>query len=154
MSPEERLIHINYIDMPNLFHLGRIWWDMDQINHIIRHRFNEVKKYRYGDIPKEFRLSSKIKHKKLFYGKDLGFKKWKKRTKEEKIKSLKCRAMTRKRILSGKIIKTSCCMCGEKTTDTHHLNYDSPYSVVFLCRKDHLYIHNKIDIINYLINTL
>jgi hypothetical protein len=59
----------------------------------------------------------------------------------------KVRAKTKHLINSGKIIKTVCRGCGSTKVEAHHYNYDSPYSVVFLCVKHHKQEHARLNTI-------
>lgn len=46
----------------------------------------------------------------------------------------------------GKIIKPSACEnCGDEGVklDKHHHDYERPLSVIFLCKKCHMYLHRK-----------
>jgi len=44
-------------------------------------------------------------------------------------------------ISSGKMTRLPCYLCGEEKSEGHHLNYDYPYKVVWLCRKHHKGVH-------------
>jgi len=58
----------------------------------------------------------------------------------ERIKKNKCRRETKNAILNGRIkVETTCllCGCGETKLEVHHLNYDDPYDVVWLCKACH-----------------
>jgi hypothetical protein len=57
----------------------------------------------------------------------------------------KVRGETKKLIQQGKIIKTVCRGCGSTKVEAHHYNYDSPYSVVFLCVKHHKAEHARLN---------
>lgn len=57
----------------------------------------------------------------------------------------KVRTETTKLIKQGKIIKTVCRGCGSTKVEAHHYNYDSPYSVVFLCVKHHKQEHARLN---------
>ena len=52
--------------------------------------------------------------------------------------------MVRKAVGSGVLAKLPCFCCGSLSSEGHHPNYDEPLSVVWLCRKHHLEIHNGI----------
>jgi hypothetical protein len=54
-----------------------------------------------------------------------------------------CRNTTNRLIRDGIIKKQPCKVCREKNVQTHHLSYDNPFNVIFLCNKHHLEIHNK-----------
>lgn len=53
----------------------------------------------------------------------------------------KTRAKTRQYISNGDIIREPCLICGDTPTETHHLNYDDPKAVVFLCKYHHTILH-------------
>ena len=57
----------------------------------------------------------------------------------------KVRAKTKHLINSGKIINTVCRGCGSTKVEAHHYNYDSAYSVVFLCVKHHKAEHTRLN---------
>jgi len=54
----------------------------------------------------------------------------------------KARQMINNGVANGTIAKESCFLCGEIRTDAHHLNYDYPLKVVWLCKKHHGEVHN------------
>lgn len=47
----------------------------------------------------------------------------------------------REAVRNGLIMKTVCIICGEKS-EAHHPDYSNPLSVVWLCRKHHMEVHN------------
>lgn len=55
------------------------------------------------------------------------------------------RSMTNKAIAAGILIKKSCEVCGKKTVDAHHDDYDHPLAVRWLCRLHHVEHHNRTD---------
>lgn len=44
----------------------------------------------------------------------------------------------------GKLIRQSCCRCGDKKTVAHHEDYDKPLDVMWLCAKCHKQRHKEI----------
>ena len=49
----------------------------------------------------------------------------------------------RQKIRSGKIVRQPCSVCGEKNAQSHHINYERPFDIVWLCVKHHSEIHQK-----------
>jgi hypothetical protein len=104
-------------------------------------KYRKEYNYKYRKENKEYyRLYQKNKvtdeKKKYFYN---YFKIYQK-TPEQKIKNAS-RARTRRLILSGKIIKLPCQVCGEIKSETHHPDYSKPEKVMFLCKRHHKEIH-------------
>ena len=56
----------------------------------------------------------------------------------------KSRMLLGKEVRAGKIVKEACFLCGEKNTFGHHLLYEFPLKVVWLCQKHHSAIHRKL----------
>lgn len=54
------------------------------------------------------------------------------------------RQFTRSQIISKKIVKLPCQVCGELKSEAHHKDYNKPLEVVWLCRKHHRELHNNI----------
>lgn len=50
----------------------------------------------------------------------------------------------RRAIRSGKLVRESCVVCGERNTHAHHEDYSKPLDVVWLCRKHHDVRHVEI----------
>lgn len=44
-------------------------------------------------------------------------------------------------VISGKIVRLPCFVCGEEKTEGHHPNYDAPTEVIWLCDKHHKETH-------------
>ena len=44
-------------------------------------------------------------------------------------------------ILSDKIVRKPCEFCGEEKSEGHHINYDWPLTVIWVCRKCHCKLH-------------
>jgi hypothetical protein len=61
----------------------------------------------------------------------------------EKKKHL-CRIKTNYLVSTGVIKKLGCANCGDNKAEAHHSNYNYPERVVWLCRKHHRLIHNKL----------
>jgi hypothetical protein len=57
-------------------------------------------------------------------------------TKKDKKKE-KARRLIREAVRQGKVIKEPCKKCGEIEVEAHHINYDEPLNVVWLCAKHH-----------------
>lgn len=55
----------------------------------------------------------------------------------------KVRAATKKLIAKDEILKVPCQICGEDKVEVHHLDYQDPYNVQFLCRKHHVEWHKN-----------
>lgn len=51
------------------------------------------------------------------------------------------RYKTKKAIASGVIKKLSCEVCGSKDSQVHHLDYNNPLEVIFLCDTHHRQWH-------------
>lgn len=47
------------------------------------------------------------------------------------------------KLKSGAIEKMDCCICGNKNTEAHHIDYSSPTNVTWLCRKCHKNAHKN-----------
>lgn len=45
---------------------------------------------------------------------------------------------------AGKIQKQPCFFCGEEKVEGHHLLYDYPMKVIWLCKKHHYEVHDQI----------
>lgn len=54
------------------------------------------------------------------------------------------RLKTKAAVASGNLVKQPCFLCGEIKVDAHHLNYDYPLAVVWLCRLHHAGVHHEI----------
>lgn len=67
-----------------------------------------------------------------------------KRRKRRDLKKEKCRRATRAAIKRGELTAPACCQrCGAKDAlEIHHINYDFPLWVLFLCRKCHANEHS------------
>lgn len=55
------------------------------------------------------------------------------------------RRATKRAVRSGVLTPTACAICGSaKVVECHHLNYDDPHDVIWLCQMHHLEHHGKI----------
>ena len=50
----------------------------------------------------------------------------------------------RYRVRQGVITKESCIMCGKEQSEAHHLDYNQPLIVIWLCSDCHRELHNAI----------
>lgn len=55
----------------------------------------------------------------------------------------RCRNEFEKAVLSGKIKKGPCNICGERVTQGHHEDYNEPLKVVWLCGIHHRELHDQ-----------
>jgi len=68
--------------------------------------------------------------------------------KEERDKRAKARVKVSKAILSGKLKRGICEVCGESNgVEGHHIDYDKPLDVQWLCFKHHREAHKRNEII-------
>lgn len=56
----------------------------------------------------------------------------------------KARKITNSLIRAGKIKRKPCVVCGDKKSETHHIDYNKPDKVKFLCKKCHAEEHVKL----------
>lgn len=59
---------------------------------------------------------------------------------ENRLKKV-CRDMTCQKIRSGKMNRQPCTICGNKTTEAHHPDYNKPLEIIWLCKKCHFKQH-------------
>ncbi|WP_312531034.1 hypothetical protein [Paracoccus sp. (in: a-proteobacteria)] len=45
-------------------------------------------------------------------------------------------------LVSGKLEKQGCEVCGHEVVDAHHDSYDEPLNVRWLCRRHHIKLHH------------
>ncbi len=57
---------------------------------------------------------------------------------------IKARALLRRNLMSGKIIKKPCENCGNKRVHGHHPDYSKPLLVIWLCSKCHVNEHKRL----------
>lgn len=50
-----------------------------------------------------------------------------------------------KALLSGKLTRESCCICGDPQTEAHHDDYSKPLEVRWLCKKHHDAVHLELN---------
>lgn len=62
---------------------------------------------------------------------------WNLRNKEK----IQAHTKVRSALLSGKIIKTPCVICGNIKSEGHHFDYSMPLDIVWLCKKHHKETH-------------
>jgi len=53
------------------------------------------------------------------------------------------RAITKKAITQGLLVKRPCEACGNPTSELHHIKYDQPLDVQWLCDECHRKVHRK-----------
>jgi hypothetical protein len=54
------------------------------------------------------------------------------------------RLKTKQAIRNGLLIKKECFICGDVNSEAHHVDYDKPMEVVWVCKKHHRSIHSNI----------
>ena len=47
------------------------------------------------------------------------------------------------RITSGDIKKEPCAICGNNNVHAHHVDYDDPYDVIWVCAEHHKWFHRN-----------
>ena len=60
----------------------------------------------------------------------------------EALRRARVRAYTKVYVRRGKIPRQPCEVCGEQA-EVHHTNYDTPFSIRWLCREHHLELHRQ-----------
>jgi hypothetical protein len=55
-----------------------------------------------------------------------------------------CRSKTKILVSTGEIKKGNCVVCKSKNVEAHHSDYAKPKLVIWLCRKHHLELHQKL----------
>ena len=58
----------------------------------------------------------------------------------------RCRSKLRSALLTNKIKKEPCKICGNPNIVGHHEDYSKPYDVIWVCRKHHYQIHYRLPI--------
>lgn len=58
-------------------------------------------------------------------------------------KKAEARRILRYAISSGKIVKCPCMYCMDEKSEAHHVDYDKPLDVIWVCKKHHRQIHNS-----------
>lgn len=62
--------------------------------------------------------------------------------KRNKLK-VRCRSLVNRGLISGKIIKKPCEVCGNVLSQGHHADYSNANAVTWLCDLHHREVHNK-----------
>lgn len=62
----------------------------------------------------------------------------------EKRKKYLVRKSLQNAVISGKVRKECCEICGNAESQGHHFDYDKPFDVIWLCSAHHGLIHRKI----------
>jgi hypothetical protein len=47
-------------------------------------------------------------------------------------------------VKNGMITKHPCYICGDIEAEAHHIQYDDPENVVWLCHKHHMNLHSQL----------
>ena len=55
-----------------------------------------------------------------------------------------CRDETNMLIRTGVILESPCEVCGNIKSEAHHKDYTDPYGILWLCRKHHMELHNRL----------
>ena len=79
--------------------------------------------------------------------KDSGYRKmWEKkyRKKPEVHQKGQIRQKTKHLIKYRKIKKLPCFICDDVNSQVHHINYNNPYNIIWLCMKHHKRLHKKL----------
>ena len=53
------------------------------------------------------------------------------------------RRYTSNAVVAGEITREPCTICGEEQTEAHHLDYERPYIIMWLCRGCHKKVHKE-----------
>lgn len=56
---------------------------------------------------------------------------------------MRCRWLTQRAIIAGRLVRQPCEVCGNVTVDAHHDDYAKPMAVRWLCRLHHREHHAK-----------
>ena len=65
------------------------------------------------------------------------------RRQREKLK-YRARMIVNNLLAAGKLSKEPCFLCGEPVTAAHHVDYEYPEKIIWLCRKHHEDVHHEI----------
>lgn len=49
-----------------------------------------------------------------------------------------------KRFIIEEVKKENCKICGDKQVEIHHPDYKNPFKILWLCKKHHSELHNKL----------
>lgn len=113
-----------------------------------QHRINNLEKARAADRKKhnlEKQKQYRIKNKKRLndYYKNYSIK-YRKRL-DVKLK-IKCRKIVFQAIKNKKIKRLPCIICGNTKSEAHHIDYNKPLQIKWLCKKHHWEQHIKINL--------
>ncbi len=64
-----------------------------------------------------------------------------KQKQERNRKKIRAQRVVQGRVRNGTMIKQPCWICGELEVDAHHILYDFPLKVIWLCRRHHIDTH-------------
>ena len=64
-----------------------------------------------------------------------------KKLREKSLLVKKARKITNILLKTGELVRIPCEVCGEEKVDVHHLDYNKPRLVMFLCKKHHVEWH-------------
>ena len=72
-------------------------------------------------------------------------KKWRKLNPmtDEQRKKDNCKSYANTYLKRGKILKLPCKICSSKKSEMHHIDYNKPLIIIWLCRRCHL-LHHKL----------
>lgn len=84
----------------------------------------------------EYRSNTNVKHRMAMLAREY-------RLVPENILKNKARKEVRKAIMSGKLKKCCCEICGASKTQAHHFDYTRPMDISWLCIKHHTLVHKK-----------
>lgn len=56
-------------------------------------------------------------------------------------KKYRTRNLTNKALKEGKLKRGPCEVCGEQRVEAHHVDYDKPFEIRWLCRMHHTKLH-------------
>jgi len=62
-------------------------------------------------------------------------------TLDERRKRTNLRKKTAHAIITGKLKRQPCSICGEIEVEAHHENYENAFNVIWLCKKHHRELH-------------
>ena len=103
-----------------------------------RSAYRKTKKYKAYNkaYMKEYHKTEKFKAYQKNYQKTDKYKIQKKNYDRKKYKTIECKA----RWISKRIKREKCIFC-ENLGEKHHLDYNKPLDVIFLCREHHVQVH-------------
>lgn len=71
----------------------------------------------------------------------IAHKNWKNGLSDTEKNKFKCRQICNRAIRAGKIKKENCFLCNDDKCEAHHIDYDYPLNVIWLCKKCHYKVH-------------